>query len=174
MPYIGLQSIVENFNPPHMRNYWKSDYLAQLSDAAIDVLVDSYPSVPAPLSHVGIEHLGGALGRIGENDAAVSHRAAQYNVIIVGMWSEFGRDEQVTEWVRRLWEALRRFSFGGVYLNYLSNEGDERVRAAYSSGKYERLVAVKKQVRPHKLLPPQPERSANHLRTATKARYESH
>jgi FAD/FMN-containing dehydrogenase len=151
MPYTALQSIVENFNPPHLRNYWKSDYLAQLSDEVIDVLVSSYPSVPAPLTHVGIEHLGGAVGRVGEDEAAVSHRAAEYNVIIVGLWSEFGQDEQVIEWVRRLWEALRPFSFGGVYVNYLSNEGEERMRAAYSPGKYERLVALKNEYDPTNL-----------------------
>jgi FAD/FMN-containing dehydrogenase len=151
MPYTALQSIAENFNPPHLRNYWKSDYLAQLSDEAMDVLVDAYPSVPAPLTHVAIEHLGGAVGRVGEDEAAVSHRAAEYNVIIVGLWSELGQDEQVIKWVRRLWEALRPFSFGGVYLNYLSNEGDERVHAAYSPGKYERLVALKNRYDPTNL-----------------------
>jgi FAD/FMN-containing dehydrogenase len=143
MPYTALQSIVENFNPPHLRNYWKSDYLAQLSDQAIDVLVEAYPSVPAPLTHIAIEHLGGAIRKLGEDEAAVSHRAAEYNALIVGMWSEFDQDEQVIGWVRCLWEALRPFSFGGVYVNYLSDEGADRVRTAYSPGKYERLVALK-------------------------------
>ncbi len=151
MPYTALQSIVENFNPPHLRNYWKSDYLTQLSDEAIDLLVDTYPSVPASLTHVAIEHLGGAVSRIGEDEAAVSHRAAEYNLIIVGMWTESSQDEQVIEWVRRLWEAVRPFSFGGVYVNYLSNEGDDRVRAAYSPGKYERLVALKNRYDPTNL-----------------------
>ncbi len=143
MPYTVLQSIAENFNPSHLRNYWKSDYLPQVTDEAIDVMVDAYASVPAPLSHVVIEHIGGAVSRVGEDEAAVSYRAAQYNLIIVGMWNELGQDEQVIDWVRRLWEAMRPFSFGGVYLNYLSSEGDERVRAAYGPGKYERLVALK-------------------------------
>jgi hypothetical protein len=151
MPYTALQSIVENFNPPGMRNYWKSDYLAQLSDEAIDVLVESYPSVPAPLSHLAIEHLGGAVGQVGEDEAAVSHRAAHYNAIVIGMWGEPAQDELVTGWVRRLWEALRPFSFGGVYVNYLSSEGEERVRAAYGPGKYERLVALKNEYDPTNL-----------------------
>ena len=143
MPYTALQSIVENFNPPGMRNYWKSDYLAQLSDEAIDLLVEYYPSVPAPLTHVAIEHLGGAVSRVGEDEMAVSHRAALYNAITIGMWGDPVQDEQVIDWVRRLWEQLRPFSFGGVYVNYLSNEGEDRVRAAYSPAKYERLVALK-------------------------------
>jgi FAD/FMN-containing dehydrogenase len=143
MPYTALQSIAENFNPPQVRNYWKSEYLAELSDEAIDALVDAYPSVPAPLTHVVIEHLGGAVGRVGEDESAVSYRGAEYNLLIVGMWSEVGQDEHLIEWVRGLWDAVRPFSFGGVYLNYLSNEGEDRVQAAYSRGKYERLVALK-------------------------------
>ena len=68
LPYIALQSIVENFNPPGLRNYWKSNYLRDLSDGAIDVLVDHYATVPAPHTHVVIEHLGGAVSRVGEDD----------------------------------------------------------------------------------------------------------
>jgi hypothetical protein len=143
MPYMALQSIVENFNPPGMRNYWKSDYLAHLSDEAIDLLVEQYPSVPAPQTHLVLEHLGGAVSRIGEDETAVGHRDALYNAIIVGMWAEPVEDERNIGWVRRLWEALRPFSSGGVYVNYLSNEGEDRVRAAYGPEKYERLVALK-------------------------------
>jgi FAD/FMN-containing dehydrogenase len=151
MPYTALQSIAENFNPPQVRNYWKSDYLAQLSDDAIDVLVEAYPSVPAPLTHVVIEHIGGAVARVGEDESAVSYRAAEYNLLIVGMWSASRQDEELIGWVRRLWDAVRPFSFGGVYLNYLSNEGDDRVRAAYGPGKYERLVALKNKYDPTNL-----------------------
>jgi FAD/FMN-containing dehydrogenase len=151
MPYTAMQSIAENFNPPGLRNYWKSDYLAELSDEAIDLLVETYPSVPAPLTHVAIEHLGGAVGRVGEEEAAVSHRSAQYNAIVVGMWSEPAQDEELTGWVRRLWERLRPHAFGGVYVNYLSNEGEERVRAAYGPGKYQRLVALKNEYDPTNL-----------------------
>src|SRR5215211_6450637 len=60
IPYTALQSIIENFNPPGMRNYWKSDYMTQLSDDAIELLVEEYASVPAPNSHIIIEQMGGA------------------------------------------------------------------------------------------------------------------
>src|SRR5918998_599067 len=103
MPYITLQSIVENFNPPGMRNYWKSDFLTQLSDDAIDLLVEEYPSVPAPHSPLVIEQMGGAVSRIDENEAAVGHRNAPYNAIIVGMWSDPAEDERTIGWVRRVW-----------------------------------------------------------------------
>jgi len=79
MPYTALQSIVENFNPPGLRYYWKSDYLRQLSDGAINILVEYFPIVPAPLCHVRIEHLCGSLGRVGEDAAAVCNRPPPYN-----------------------------------------------------------------------------------------------
>jgi FAD/FMN-containing dehydrogenase len=152
MPYVTLQSIVENVNPPGMRNYWKSDFLTQLSDDAIDLLVEEYPSVPAPHTHLVIEQMGGAVSRIGEDEMAVSHRDAPYNAIIVGMWDEPAEDERTIAWVRRVWEALRPFSSGGVYVNYqMGDEGEDRVRAAYGDEKYERLVALKNKYDPNNM-----------------------
>jgi hypothetical protein len=87
MPYTTLQRIAENFNPPGMRNYWKSDYLQALSDGAIDAMVEGFATVPAPYSHVVIEHLGGAVGRVGPQETAVSYREALYNAVVIGMWA---------------------------------------------------------------------------------------
>src|SRR5215207_1056159 len=144
MPYMALQSIAENFNPPDMRNYWKSDYLAQLSDEVIDLLVETYPSVPDPHTHLIIEQMGGAVSRVGEDESAVGHRDAPYNAAIIGMWTDPAEDERAITWVRRLAEALRPYSSGGAYANYMmGDEGEERVRVAYGSDKYERLVALK-------------------------------
>jgi FAD/FMN-containing dehydrogenase len=152
IPYIAMQSIVENFNPPGLRNYWKSDFLTELSDDAIDLLVEEYPSVPAPHTHVVIEQMGGVVSQIDEDETAVSHRNAPYNAIIVGMWAEPAEDEQTIAWVRRLWEALRPFSSGGVYVNYMmGNEGEDRIREAYGPEKYERLVALKNKYDPTNL-----------------------
>ena len=152
MPYTALQSLAENLNPPGMRNYWKSDYSTELSDDAMDLLVEEYPSVPAPFSHLVIEQMGGAVSRIGEEETAVSHRDALYNAIIVGMWTEPAEDERLISWVRRVWEALRPFTSGGVYVNYqMGDEGGDRLRAAYGPDKYERLAVLKKEYDPDNL-----------------------
>jgi FAD/FMN-containing dehydrogenase len=143
LPYLALQSIVENFNPPGLRNYWKSNYLRDLSDAVIDVMVDHYATVPAPHTHVVVEHLGGAVSRVGEDEMAVAHRAALYNFLIVGMWADAAQDAQVIGWVRELWGALQPFSSGGLYVNYEAEHDVGRVHAAYSAAKYARLAAVK-------------------------------
>jgi FAD/FMN-containing dehydrogenase len=143
LPYTALQSIVENFNPPGLRNYWKSNYLRDLSDGAIDVLVDHYRTVPAPYTHLVIEHLGGAVSRVGEDETAVAHREALYNFLIVGMWADAAEDAKVIGWVRELWGALQPFSSGGLYVNYEADHDVGRVQAAYSPAKYARLVALK-------------------------------
>ena len=151
LPYTALQSIVENFNPPGLRNYWKSNYLQDLSDGAIDVLVDHYATVPAPYTHLVIEHLGGAVSRMGPDETAVDHREALYNFLIVGMWADAAEDAKVIGWVRELWEALQPFSCGGLYVNYEADHNVSRVKAAYSPAKYARLVAVKAKYDPTNL-----------------------
>jgi hypothetical protein len=78
------------------------DYLTHLSDGAIDLLVEEYPSVPALHTHVAIEHLGGAVSQIAENEAAVSHRDAEYNVVVVGMWVDPLVDEQTIAGVKKV------------------------------------------------------------------------
>jgi FAD/FMN-containing dehydrogenase len=143
LPYTALQSIVENFNPPGLRNYWKSNYLRDLSDAAIEVMVDHYKTVPAPNTHVVVEHLGGAVSRVGADETAVDHRDAPYNFLIVGMWADAAEDAKVIGWVRDLWGALQPFSSGGLYVNYEAEHDRGRVQAAYSPAKYARLAAVK-------------------------------
>ncbi len=151
LPYTALQSIVENFNPPGLRNYWKSNYLQDLSDAAIAVLVDHYKTVPAPNTHVVVEHLGGAVSRVGADETAVDHRDALFNFLIVGMWADAADDAKVIGWVRELWGALQPFSSGGLYVNYEAEHDAGRVQAAYSPAKYTRLVAVKNKYDPTNL-----------------------
>ena len=152
MPYVALQRIGENLNPSGLRNYWKSDYLRQLSDEVINLLVESYPSAPAPQTHLVIEQMGGAVSRIGEDETAVGHRDAPYNAIIIGLWSDPADDDRAIAWVRRLWEALQPYSSGGAYINYMmGTEEQDRVPAAYGPKKYERLVALKNQYDPTNL-----------------------
>jgi hypothetical protein len=92
---------------------------------------------------VVIEHLGGAVSRVGEEATAVAHREALYNFLIVGMWADAAADTSVIGWVRDLWGALQPFSSGGLYVNYEAEHDVGRVQAAYSPAKYARLATVK-------------------------------
>jgi FAD/FMN-containing dehydrogenase len=142
-PYTALQGISEHFNPRAHRNYLKTNYLKDLSDEAIDTLVEHYRRVPAPFSHIVVEHMGGAVGRVDRNATAYNYRDAQYNFLIVGIWPEAAEDARNLQWVRGLWQAMQPFSTGHIYVNYESDVGVDRVQAAYGAAKYERLVALK-------------------------------
>jgi FAD/FMN-containing dehydrogenase len=143
VPYMALQSISEHFNPHGYRNYLKTNYLKDLSDDAIDILVERYASVPAPYTHIVVEHMGGAVSRMDPDATAYNYRDAQYNFLIVGMWTDAAEDARGIAWVRSLWQALQPFSSGHIYVNYESDVGVDRVQAAYGAAKYDRLVALK-------------------------------
>ena len=118
--------------------------MKSLSDEAIDILIDHFANVPSPQSQVLIEELGGAMGRVGKDETAFNHRDARHNLVIIGMWPDPAKNESNIRWVRELWDAMRPFSSGGVYVNYLgpeAEEGADRIKAAYGPANYERLVA---------------------------------
>jgi FAD/FMN-containing dehydrogenase len=151
MPYQAVQSIVENFNPKGMRNYWKTTYLTDLTTEAVEVMIHHYATVPAPHSHIVIEHVGGAVSRVGDVETAVSHRQAPYNLLGVGMWGDFTEDESNIGWVRELWQLMQPYSTGGTYVNYEPDQRPESVHFAYDQEKYARLVALKNQYDPENL-----------------------
>lgn len=151
LPYTALQSIVEKFNPPGLRNYWKTSYLKELSDDAIDVLVERYAAVPAPYSHVVLYTLGGAVSRVGGDETAVAYRDARHAFLVVGMWSDSAEDDENIRWVREFWSAVQPYSSGGFYVNYEADAALEQIRVAYGPEKYERLVALKNKYDPANL-----------------------
>jgi len=151
MPYIRLQSLLEPGFPPGRQNFWKSSFLRELTDDAIDILIDGFRKVPSPTSAVAIEQLGGAVSRVEDDATAFAHRGAFFNLLIVGIWPDLADNRKHIEWVRGLWDAMQPYSTGGVYVNYLGqnpDEGPDRVRAAYGKAKYERLLALKRKYDP--------------------------
>ena len=147
MPYVNAQSLVDESFPKGRHNYWKSHLLRELRDDAIDALVEGFQAVASPYSSILIEQLGGAMSRVSEDETAFPHRDAAYDVVIMPMWTEAAESEQHIQWADELWQATQPSSSGGVYVNYLSNEGGERIKAAYGIN-YERLVALKHQYDP--------------------------
>jgi FAD/FMN-containing dehydrogenase len=150
MPYVKCQSLMDESFPKGRYNYWKSSLLRQLSDAAIETLVDGFRKVTSPYSSVLIEQLGGAVGRISEDETAFSHRDSPYDCVIMPMWSDPAESEKHIRWADDLWLGIQPFSSGGVYVNYLGNEGEERVKAAYGVN-YQRLAALKSKYDPNNL-----------------------
>jgi FAD/FMN-containing dehydrogenase len=143
MPYTAVQSIVENFNPRGLRNYWKTVYVDRLGADAIAVLTDLYARVPAPMSHLVVYTLGGAVARVPADRTAVGYRDARHVVIAIGMWEKAADDDANIAWVREVADALRPFASAGFYPNYEEATGAERLVAAFGADKYRRLAAVK-------------------------------
>jgi hypothetical protein len=113
-------------------------------DALIDTLAERAWRVVTPESYTIIFHLGGAVGRQDPEGSAFEDRREAHAVNIDAVWSEPARASACVAWTRELWEAVRPYSTGRVYVNFLGEEGQERVRAAYGEAKYERLRALKR------------------------------
>jgi len=128
-PYSDLQRLTDPGSPEGKRNDWKAEYLARLDAPTIEALADFGARLPAQFSKILLTKLGGAAARVAEDATAFSHRSAQFVAHIVAMWDDPALDEAAIAWARDCWATLRAVSgWGGVYVNYLGEEGPERVR----------------------------------------------
>jgi FAD/FMN-containing dehydrogenase len=151
MPYVQLQGLLEAGFPPGLQNYWKSNFLRELGDEAIATLIESFREVPSSTSAIAIEQLGGAVSRTADDSTAFAHRSAHSNLLVVSSWPNPADNAVNIGWTRSVWQAMQPFSTEGVYVNYLgpeSDEGADRIKAAYGSSKYARLAALKKKYDP--------------------------
>jgi FAD/FMN-containing dehydrogenase len=152
-PYVELQSL---FNPavPHgWHYYWKSWELPPLTDAAIDAVVARADAITSPRSYIIVFQLGGAMTRVAEADMAFGQRAEGHDVNINAVWLEDDPDpDRHTAWARETYAALERHGLGRTYVNFLGEEGSDRVRAAYGPEKYARLQQLKRAYDPDNLL----------------------
>ena len=144
-PYTALQSMFDPMVPHGWHRYWKSVELPPLTDDAIDALVEHAPSVTSPKSYCIVFQLGGALVRVGEHETAFGQRAAAHNVNVNAVWTEDDPEaERHIAWARGYFDALQSHAGGRVYVNFLGEEGRDRVRQAYGARNYERLVELKR------------------------------
>jgi FAD/FMN-containing dehydrogenase len=144
IPYAqGLQRLIEPGNQAGNLNYWKADFVDELTDEAIDTLIEQVNRAQSPLSQVILEPLGGAIARVDDDAMALGKRQAAFAFHCIAMWQDPAESDVHVGWAKDLAAAMDRFSVPGVYLNYTSDqETEEQVRSTYGS-KYERLVALK-------------------------------
>ncbi|MBI4166472.1 MAG: FAD-binding oxidoreductase [Acidobacteria bacterium] len=147
-PYVSHQGLFDPTAPHGLGYYWKSEYVPSLSDALIDTLAAHAWRLVTPESYTIIFHLGGAVGREDPEGSAFEDRRAAHAVNIDAVWSEPARVPACIAWTRDFWEALRPYSTGRVYVNFLGEEGQDRVRGAYGEAKYERLQVLKRKYDP--------------------------
>ncbi len=150
MPYSVLQTMVDTSYPAGQCYYWKSDYLTDFSDEAIETIIAYRDRSSSPLSAVDIHQMGGAVARIDANATAFGHRDAPFLVNTVASWTNSQQGEEHIKWARSLSAELARYSTG-TYVNFLSNEGEAGVKAAYDPTAYQRLVALKQTYDPTNL-----------------------
>ncbi len=148
MPYSAAQTMADFLWPAGSYNYWKSGYLKGLSDELFDTILAWYAKAPSPRTVALLEHNGdGAMSRVSEDATAFGYRNWPYNFLVTSIWTHASESEANVRWTREFFEALRPFVADAVYVNYLGEEGEERVRSAYGA-KYDRLVALKNKYDP--------------------------
>ena len=150
MPYPALNGLFDALLPPGLQHYWKADFDYELSDEAIAVHAEYGPKVPTVPSGMHIYPMDGAIHRVGKDDTAFSYRDAEFVHIMIAVDEGPERMPEYTSWVQEYWSALRPFSAGGAYVNFLMEEGEDRLKATYRDN-YERLVEIKRKYDPSNL-----------------------
>ena len=150
IPHPALQGMFDPLFPPGLQWYWKADFVNELSDKAIAAHVEYGSKVPTMLSTMHLYPVNGAAGRVGKDATAWSFRNATWSSVIVGVDPSPANKEKITAWAKDYWAALHPYSAGGAYVNFMMEEGDERIHATYGAH-YNRLAQVKKKYDPTNL-----------------------
>ncbi len=140
--YIEMQTILDGPFPHGNRYYWKSGFLKNLSDEAIDIIISNAASVPSPISAIILEFYGGASSLEPKEGTSYPHRQSEFDLVIISNWVNSEEDEKNMNWTRKFYEAMQPFASNKVYVNALGVEGEDRVKEAYGEN-YQRLAALK-------------------------------
>jgi FAD/FMN-containing dehydrogenase len=151
MPYLAVQQLIEAGNPTGMRNYWTADFLAGLPDEGIETMCKYHLTKPSPLSQIILLTGGGAVARVPDDAMAFGQRQAPFNLHILSLWPEAADDEANIAWTREFGAAMKPYTTGRAYLNFIGEEGEDRVKAAFGPEAYARLQALKDRYDPDNL-----------------------
>jgi len=142
MPYPAMQQMLDAVAPFGLRSYWKSSFLRDLPDAAIDTFVQFAESGTSPRSLAILEHAHGAVTRVKVDATAFPTRSAPFDLVLISVWNEAGEDARHIDWTRRFHSAMQPWSAGSVYVNSLDQDDADRVPEAYAQN-YAKLSALK-------------------------------
>ena len=148
MPYPALQSMFDAIYPPGLQWYWRGDFFGQLPDRAIDEHLKYGEQLPTLHSTMQLYPVDGATRRVDRHETAFSYRDAKWSMVIVGVDPDPANAERITAWTKDYWAALHPYSLGGAYVNFMMDEGIDRVKATYGDN-YDRLVAIKRKYDPN-------------------------
>ncbi len=148
--YAALQSQFDAGFPKGARYYWKSHYFQSLPDEAIDTILENAGTLPGEYSNYGLETMGGAINEADQSATAFPHRNAKFGLGIFANWADESRDEEAIDWARRFHEAMKPFSTGGGYVNYLPVDAGDEFKESYGNN-FERLREIKQRYDPQGL-----------------------
>jgi FAD/FMN-containing dehydrogenase len=144
MPYVAVQQLIDEGNAHGKRNYWSAEFLTGLPDEAVDAWVENATRPISPFSQALILAGGGAIARVPEDATAFGQRTSPFNIHLLGMWERPEDDEANIAHTRGLAAAMKPWTTGRVYLNFIGDEGRGRVEAAFGPEKYARLQQLKR------------------------------
>jgi FAD/FMN-containing dehydrogenase len=147
MPYPMLQGLFDPLYPAGLQWYWKADFVKELSDEAIALHIKHGSQMPTLLSTMHLYPINGAAHKVGKNDTPFSYRDAVWSEVIVGVDPDPANKEKITRWAKDYFDALHPFGAGGAYVNFMMDEGEDRIRATYRDN-YDRLASIKSKYDP--------------------------
>jgi FAD/FMN-containing dehydrogenase len=142
MPFPALQSAFDAIYPPGLQWYWRADFVRELSDEAIEHNLEHATRMPTMLSGMHLYPIDGAAHRVSPSDTAFAYRDVRWTQVMVGVDPDPANRAALRQWTVDYWNAVHPYSAGGAYVNFLMDEGGERVEATYR-GNYDRLAAIK-------------------------------
>lgn len=147
LPHPALQSMFDALYPTGLQWYWRADFFRELSDKVIAEHIRFGNTLPTMLSSMHIYPVNGAASRVGRKDTAYNYRDVNWAMVIVGVDPDPANGEKITSWTKQYYEAVHPYSAGGAYVNFMMDEGEERVKSTYGDN-YARLVTIKNKYDP--------------------------
>lgn len=149
IPQPVLQGLFDAVYPKGLQWYWRADFVNELSDKAIDEHIRFGNNMPTWQSGMHLYPINGAASKIGKNDTAWNYRDATWAMVIIGVDSD-PANKEIISWSKEYWKAVHPYAAGGAYVNFMMDEGEDRVRATYGDN-YDRLVSIKNKYDPDNL-----------------------
>lgn len=151
LPFSALQSMFDQlYYPPGLQWYWKADFVKELSDEALGLHLKYGSDLPTELCTMHLYPINGAVHKVGRNDTAFSYRDMTWSCVIVGVDKDAANAGLVSQWAKEYWGALHPYTAGGGYVNFMMEEGQDRIKATYRDN-YRRLATVKQKYDPNNL-----------------------
>ena len=147
MPFPVLQSLFDPLLPTGFQWYWKGDFVKELSGKAIDMHLEWIVRAPSDLSLMHLYPIDGAVHQVGQTETAWSFRDATWSMVIAGIDPDPAKATELSAWAKGYWESIHPHTLGGAYVNFMMEEGADRIKATYR-GNYPRLIEVKQKYDP--------------------------